>query len=128
MATIDKSEIQVRGAVHDSSQSHVVISENVQLLHQESYEHRLCCSHLKLKFKRIVCLRSKPVILLLIWSFITSVLQWNYDPYSVIIIFGFFFSISSDNKFDFLKVIVCVYAFFAVFQLVYPLAGLLADI
>ena len=122
MATIDKSEIQVRDAVHDSNQSHSlyqVVGEKTQLLHHGS---ELCCSHLKSKFKRIVCLRSKPAILLLTWSFLASAIQWNYYPYSLIITFSFISGIK------FLNIVVGVYAFFALFQLVYPLAGLLADI
>ena len=70
-------------------------------------------------------MRSRPAILLLIWSILTSALQWNYDPCTLIIIT---IGIDSIYGIAFLKVIVGVYAFFAVLQLVYPVAGLLADV
>ena len=114
MATIDKSQTQVCDTSHGSSQSRAldqVVGENAQLLHRERHK------------SRIVCLKSKPAILLLVWSFLVNILQWNYSPYSFITIFGNFL-----YNVDLLKVIVSVYAFFALFQLVYPVAGLLADI
>ena len=115
MATIDKSQIQVCDTLHGSGQSRAldqVVGENAQLLHRERHK------------SRIVCLKSKPAILLLVWSLLVNILQWNYNPYYFITMFGMY----SLYNVDLLKVIVSIYAFFAVFQLIYPVTGLLADI
>ena len=123
MATTDKSQID-HDVCHDGNQSRTleqVVSESDPLLHHEVSVYRFS-GKLKSKFKRIGCLRSKPVILLLIWSFLISILQWNYDQYALIIV------IDSLSSLDFLSIIVTVYTFFAILQLIYPVTGLLADI
>ena len=112
MATVDKSQIEVCGVVCNNYQSHPldqVITEDSPLVHRNVNDHALCCVRLKSRFKRSACLKSKPVLLLLVWSFFISVLQWNYDPYSMII------TVSIASSLDFLKVIVSVYAIIAVF-------------
>ena len=124
MATAEKSQID-HDVCHDGNQSQAleqVVSENDPLLYHEVSTYRFR-RKLTSKFKRIACLRSKPVILLLIWSFLISTLHWNYDQYNCVIII-----ISSFSGLDFLSAIVSVYTIFAIFQLFYPVAGLLADI
>lgn len=130
MATVDECQIQVLSSANDhNNQFHArdqVVDESADLLHHKMYEYRSCCSLFKSKFKRITCLKSKPAMLLLVWSFLTSALQWNYDPYTLIVTVTI--GIDASYGIAFLKAIVGVYAFFAILQLVYPLAGLLADI
>ena len=120
MATADTSQI----VCHDGNQSHTleqVVSESDPLLKHEMSVYRLS-SILTSRYKRMACLRSKPAILLLIWSFLISLLHWNYDQYALIIMIGF------TNSLEFLSIIVTAYTFFAILQLISPVAGLLADI
>ena len=122
MATTDMPQID-HVVYDDGNQSQTlkqVVSESDPLYNEPSTY--AFSSKLKLRFNRIACLRSKSVILLLLWNFLMSTLYFNYYPYSVIIL------IILVSRLDFLSVIVGVYAIFAIFQLVYPVAGLLADI
>ena len=123
MAATDNSQID-HDVCHDCNQSQTleqIVSESGLLLYHGVSPYRFS-SKLKSRLKRIVCLRSKPATLLLIWTFLISALHWSYDQYSLIITIG------SVSSLDFLSAIVGVYTIFAIFQLVYPVAGLLADI
>ena len=130
MAAIDECEIQVLSSADDhSNQTHAhdeLVHESANLVYHEKYKHKSSYSLFKSKLKRITCLKSKSAILLLVWSFLTSALQWNYDPSTLIITVTI--GIDASYGVAFLKVIIGVYAFFTLLQLVYPLAGLLADI
>ena len=121
MATIGETQIKILGAVDEDNQTQAleqVASENTVLLCKQ-----FCCLRVRAKFKKVLYLKSKPITLILLWSFLTSVLHWmNSDPSSVISLFGIL------DGFDFLAVVGGVYAFFAILQLFYPLAGLLADV
>ena len=124
MATVHESWIEAVHVVNDESQAaEPIASENSSQTYDETDAH-LCCSHVKSNFKRAVCLRSKPAVLILFWSFIASALQWySFDPYALINLMSFSYA-----NYDLLTVIVGVYAFFAILQLFYPVAGLLADV
>lgn len=105
MATTDMPQID-HVVYDDGNQSQTlkqVVSESDPLSYNKPSTYTFS-SKLKLRFKKIACLRSKSVILLLLWSFLMSTLYFNYDPYSVIILIIFL------SRFDFLSVIVSVYA------------------
>ena len=91
MATTDMPQID-HVVYDDGNQSQTFTqaaseSDPGPLLYNEPYAFS---SKLKLRFKKLACLRSKSVILLLLWSFLMSALYFNYDPYSVIIFIGSF--------------------------------------
>ena len=70
-----------------------------------------------------MCLKSKSAVLALCWSFLAGVLQWYYsDPYALIVMFG------SSRYSNLMSVVIPIYAVFALLQLFYPLAGMLADL
>ena len=74
--------------------------------------------------RRMVCLKSKAAILILIWTFSMAILQGITfsNTYSLIYILGFLVNT------NFVIIVGCVYIFYAILQLFYPLAGLLADV
>ena len=122
MATTEDSPIKVLsdliGENAASQALEQVSNEKTHLLHKQFHNWRV-----RSIFKRTVCLKSKAVVLILLWSLLASVLHWvNSDPSSVILLFGII------DGFNFLVVVGCVYVFFALLQLFYPLAGLLADV
>ena len=137
MATIDDPLIEYAG--HDTQHSTTdskqiqpttvqkeAFNEKTSLLNNEPDKLHNCFVHLKSRFRRQSCLKSKPVILILIWIFLTSVLHWIFtDPSSVITPLTLL--IPGDNNY-FIIVIGSAYVYFAILQLFYPLAGYLADV
>ena len=111
MNAVENSEIQVITAVSDQNEE--LTTEQVNTIKQKIYCPRLSFN--------AVCLKSKSAILALCWSLLAAVLQWYYsDPAVFIIIHGSFNNLTS--------VLIPVYGFFALLQLFYPLAGMLADL
>ena len=95
-------------------------------LNDESNKQRGCIASIKSKLQRQGCLKSKPVVIILIWSFLASMLHWIFtDPSSVITPLTQF---SLGKKYYFIVVIGSVYVYFAILQVFYPLAGYLADV
>ena len=87
---------------------------------------RGCLVCLRSKFRRQTCLKSKPVILILIWVFLASVLHWSFtDPNSFVTPLSLQYL---GGKSYLVAVIVSAYVYFAILQLFYPLAGYLADV
>ena len=137
MATIDDPLIEVVGydTQHSTTDSKQIqpntvqkeaFNEKTSLLNNEPDKLHNCFVHLKSKFQRRSCLKSKPVILILIWIFLASVLHWIFtDPSSVItpLTLQYF----GGNNY-FIIVIGSAYVYFAILQLFYPLAGYFADI
>ena len=121
MAITEEAQIKILSAIGENTTSQSleqVTNEKTVLLHKQ-----FCCLKVRSTFKRTVCLKSKPIVLTLLWSFLASVLHWiNSDLSSVIFLFGIF------DGFNFLTVVGGAYIFFALLQLFYPLAGLLADV
>ena len=135
MATIDDPLIEAVGDDSRHNDSEQILpttvqkepsSENTSLLNNEPDELHNCFAHVKSKFRRQSCLKSKPVILILVWTFLASVLHWIFtDPSSVVtpVSLLYFFDNSS-----FIIVIGSTYVYFAILQLFYPLAGYIADV
>ena len=139
MATFDDPLIEVVGDASEHSNScedsvltphRELCSECTSLLNDTSEpandKHHGCFTHLKSKFRRQTCLKSKPVILILIWVFLASVLHWIFtDPSSLITPLTLNYL---GGRSYFIVVIGSVYVYFAILQLFYPLAGYLADV
>ena len=132
MATIDDPLIEVVGDDSRHNDSKQILptvqkelsSENTSLLNNEPDKLHNCFAHVKSKFRRQSCLKSKPVILILIWTFLASVLHWIFtDPSSVITPLTLF-HIYDNSSF----IIGSAYVYFAILQLFYPFAGYLADV
>ena len=93
-------------------------------------------ANLKSRFQRQVCLTSKPAILILIWSFLTSMLHCIFIDPSVVVTPLTIASLQvydhdrlfNDIHIQFTAVISTVYVFFTIHQVFYPLAGYLADV
>ena len=80
---------------------------------------RCCC----VSNRQLICLRTKSAILILFWSFLAGVFHWLCtDPFSVIARFT-----KHNIKRD-IFIVGGVFIFYAILQLFYPLAGLLADV
>ena len=137
MATIDNPLIEVIGGdtQHGTSDSKQILptavqkepsNENTSLLNNKPDKQHNCFAHLKSKIRRQSCLKSKPVILILIWTFLASVLHWCFtDPSSVITPLTLFHL--GDKSYS-IVIIGSVYVYFAILQFFYPLAGYLADV
>ena len=137
MAAIDDPLIEVVGydTQHSTTDSKQIqpttvqkeaFNEKTSLLNNEPDKLHNCFVHLKSKFQRRSCLKSKPVILILIWIFLASVLHWIFtDPSSVITPLTLMY-LGGNNYF--IIVIGSAYVYFAILQLFYPLAGYLADV
>ena len=135
MATFDDPLIEVVGddSRHsnssDSAQEELT-NEHTSLLNDEPTSDKChnCFAYLKSKFRRQTYLKSRPVILILIWVFLASMLHWIFiDPSSLITpltLLNLYLGRSS----YFIAVIGGVYVYFAILQLLYPLAGYLADV
>ena len=85
MATTEESQIKILSdSVGDNSASQAleqVTNEKSCLLHKQ-----FCCWRVRSIFKRTVCLKSKAIVLILLWSLLTSVLHWmNSNPSSLIV-------------------------------------------
>ena len=127
MAEIDVPHIEV---FHESSTDdhsrplNKITSESNPLL-QTKRSVDSCCTPFKLKFRSAVCLKSKSVVLILIWSFLVHLLQSLYvDPYLATTTFNRLFG----HNISFIYKVCTVYTFLAIVGLFYPLAGLLADV
>ena len=138
MATFDDPLIEVvghdskhkNGCEHNVSTTHrELCRESTSLLNDEPVDDK--CGCLKFKFRRQACLKSKPVILILIWVFLTSVLHWIFiDPNSFVTPLSFILNYLGSRSFIITVVIgsAYMYMYFAILQLFYPLAGYLADV
>ena len=135
MATISDPLIQVIGDDNLRNDSERILPTTVQrepsneityLPNNEPDKLHNCFAQLKSKFQRQSCLKSKPVILIWIWIFLSSVLHWIFtDPSSAITPFTLLYL--GGNSY-FIIVIGSAYVYFAILQLFYPLAGYLADV
>ena len=92
MATSDEPLIEiidddsVRYSSRPPTNSQKELSSNSESTFKKPSKKRGCLANLKSKFRRQVCLTSKPAILVLIWSFLTSMLHCVFiDPSSLII-------------------------------------------
>ena len=138
MATIDNPLIEVIGGdtQHGTRDSKQILlttvqkersNEDTSLLSSEPDKKHGCFAHLKSKFRRQGCLKSKPVILILIWSFLTSILHWIFtDP--TYLITPLTISSLSNRHNIFVAFAAFIYVYFAILQVFYPLAGYLADV
>ena len=132
MATNDKLTplIEVIGndtPHNDHNQTLPAIKESSNFsLNDKSNKQRDCIASIKSKLRRQGCLKSKPVVMILIWSFLASMLHWIFtDPSSVSTPLTLF---SSGDNYYSITVIGSVYVYFAILQVFYPLAGYLADV
>ena len=136
MATVGEPLIEIIGddSVRYSSGPAATIQKdpsNQVLLKKKPNKRRGGFANLKSKFRGRVCLKSKPAILILIWSFLTSILHCVFIDPSVLIIPLTVASLQVYDKFFYyilIAVIGTVYVFFAILQMFYPLAGYLADV
>ena len=136
MATVGEPLVEITGddSVRYSSGPAAMIQKdpfNQERTYLLNNKRRGGFANLKSKFRGRVCLKSKPAILILIWSFLTSMLHCIFiDPSAVIIPL----TIASLQVYDeffyyiLIAVIGTVYVFFAILQMFYPLAGYLADV
>ena len=119
MAVGDKLCVHYGSEERSCSQSLEQVAGEVSSTHLK----QSCCSCLRSSNQLPICLKTKSTILILFWSFLTGILHWICsDPYSVIARF-----VKHDIDLDIL-IIGSVFLFYAILQLFYPLAGLLADI
>ena len=138
MATIDNPLIEVIGGdtQHSTRNSEQIplttvhkesSNEDTSLLSCEPGKLHDCFAYLKSKFQRhLGCLKSKPVILILVWSFLASMLHWFFtDPTFLITPL---ILLTSGYSYSFITFVGSVYVYFAILQLFYPLAGYLADV
>ena len=138
MAAIDDPLIEVIGddtqnlSITDSKQilpttvQKEPYNEKTSLLNKEPDKLNNCFVHLKSKFRRQSCLKSKPAILILIWTLLASMLHWMFtDPSSMITPLTLLIFVGHNY---FIILIGSVYVYFAILQLFYPLAGYLADV
>ena len=131
MATINDPLIQVFGDDNLRNDSERILPTTVQrepsnestyLPNNEPDKLHNCFAQLKSKFQRQSCLKSKPVILSLIWTFLSSVLHWIFtDPSSVITPLTLLY-IGGDSYF--IIVIGSAYVYFAILQLFTHLLGI----
>ena len=85
----------------------------------------LHCKH-KAQTLKTGLLKSKSVVIILIWSFLASMVHWIFtDPSSVITPLTL---LPLGENYYFISVIGSVYVYFAILQIFYPLAGYLADV
>ena len=119
MAAVERLEIQSLDV--DSS------DETVQQVTRQNtcrnIVYKKICPNLTSKIK-IMSLKSKSAVLALYWSFLAGVLQLFYSDPSALIRILFVGS----SGFRFVETVGSVYAGFALLQLFYPLAGMLADL
>ena len=122
MAAIDECRIQ---CVNESSEQGD-LSQSLQQVAGELSAGNLeqsCCSRWGSYRHATICLRNKSAVLILFWSLLAGILHWVCtDPYSLI---------ARLTKYDIERdifIIGSVFIFYALLQLFYPLAGLLADV
>ena len=132
MATNDKLTplIEVIGndtPHNDHNQTLPAIKESSNFsLSDKSNKQRDCVASIKSKLRRQGCLKSKPVVMILIWSFLAAMLHWIFtDPSSVSTPLTRF---SLGDNYYSIAVIGSAYVYFAILQVFYPLAGYLADV
>ena len=138
MATVGEPLIEIIGddSVRYSSGPAATIQKDPSLLKKKPNRRRGDFANLKSKFRGRICLKSKPAILILIWSFLTSMLHCVFIDPSVVVIPLTVASLQvydhdrlfNDIHIQFTAVISTVYVFFTIHQVFYPLAGYLADV
>ena len=122
MNAVESSEIQVITAVSDQNEELATEQVNRNMEYEcDEIKRKIYCPRLSFN---IVCLKSKSTILALCRSLLAAVLQWYYsDPAVFVILFGSFI-----YSYNLTSVLIPVYGFFALLQLFFPLAGMLADL
>ena len=130
MATTEGTQIEV--VDHGFNNSHEnqaqalmqPVTKNAPLL--DVKERQTCVAHFISKLKSQT-IKSKSVVLILIWSFLTGALHWTItDPSSIIT--PLTVTYYANVNYYFVAVVGSVYVYFAILQLFYPLAGYLADV
>ena len=117
MAAVEWSEIQILDVTSND--------ETVQQVARQSKKIDYpCCKATLTSRMKVTSLKSKSAVLALYWSFLAGVLQLFYsDPSAPIsILFTYI------GGFRIVETIGSIYACFALLQLFYPLAGMLADL
>ena len=124
MATVDNCQIE--STDESSEERRLSLSQSLKEVSGErsvSNPKQSFCSHLRPNNQQMVCLRNKSAILILFWSFLAGLFHWFCtNPFSVIARFT-----KHNIELD-IFIIGSIFIFYALLQLFYPVAGLLADV